>query len=416
MIRYQFRMPLLHDHHTHPLLYASFGNAVSLESAIDKQQALDRLAAFSQPSPQASSRSPGLQLAYGWRSNRYSWSQDELDSLGSIAIFNVSLHDLKLSQEATKFLAARYGDDVHRISDQVWYEQNFRKVLNWFANLNATPAALVGFYDQLETLGVHSAEELLLVDEQEIELFKQANLLHRTRLWASPETYDSLSDNARQHVTGCKLFTDGAIGARTAALSEPYLPPGDSKSPGPFPQGMLVYQDDELASTIDACLQRVPNLAIHAIGDVAIRQTVSALESVGRRETGQVRIEHAQMIDREVAERAKALGLTLSMQPNFNDDSINYADRMSDSFCRLNNPFRMLIDDIGFVPGEDLIFGSDGMPHGVAVAASQCFVTALEHQRLEPEEFVAACRGPFETTGEIEVQVTDSDVNWRRVG
>ena len=336
MNQVRFRMPLLHDHHSHPLLYASFGDAVSLESVTDKQQALDLLRAQLE-----SEKAVELTLAYGWRSHCFSWTQHELDSLGAVAIFNVSLHDLKLSSAASERLSLLYGDDVLKVSDQVWYEQNFRKVLNWFANLNATPAALTRFYQQLEALGVYSAEELLLVDEREIELFHQAELVDRTRFWASPETFDTLSAAAQTHVSGCKLFTDGAIGARTAALSQPYRQQNATSCP--FPQGMLVYENEELQSTIEQCLHRTPNLAIHAIGDTAIQQTVATLERVQIPDAREIRIEHAQLIRRDVAERAKALGVILSMQPNFNEDSWNYADRMEPSFCRLNNDFSMLI-------------------------------------------------------------------------
>ena len=38
------------------------------------------------------------------------------------------------------------------------------------------------------------------------------------------------------------------------------------------------------------------------------------------------------------------------MQPNFSEDSRQYADRLPAGFPCLNNPFRMLIDEAGFVP------------------------------------------------------------------
>ena len=50
-----------------------------------------------------------------------------------------------------------------------WYEENFRMVLNWFANLYASEEALVAFYEQLLQLGIYCAEEMLLIDEREIE-------------------------------------------------------------------------------------------------------------------------------------------------------------------------------------------------------------------------------------------------------
>ena len=389
------RLPLLHDHHSHPLLYASFGAALSLESVTKKQDAIELL------QNHLTSSKGSLALGYGWRSNQFQWTESDLEQFAPLAIFNLSLHSLVMNRAGAAVLRERYGDDVDKVSDQVWYENNFRTVLNWFANLNASAQSLKQFFDHLMTLGIYSTEELLLVDEQEIDLFREAELLNRIKFWSAPETFDSLSSTAQNQVAGIKLFTDGALGARTAAISESYVD-------APSNRGMLVYSDAQLKRIVEESQERKNCLAVHAIGDVAIKQIVSTLEKVDRaRSATQIRIEHAQLIDLETARRCKSLGLTLSMQPNFSSDSIHYRDRISEKFCRLNNPFRMLIDEVGFVPGEDLIFGSDGMPHGIESAARHCFLPELESQRVTTAEFVAAygCGDP--TRGTIELEIGD---------
>ena len=402
------RLPRLHDHHSHPLLYASFNDAVCLESVTEKAAARQQLeTAIRNRPPQH------LTLAYGWRSNLFSWHQDELDALGNVAIFNLSLHQLCLSQSASVHLSQRFGNEVSRVGDGLWYEQNFRTVLNWFANLNASADSLIQFYQSLESLGVGSCEELLLVDQQEINLFQEAGLIDRTRFWASPDTFESLNADARKHIYGLKLFTDGAFGARTAAVSRPYLT-GSTECPDLPADGLLMYSDLALQSQLQRCLSLKPKLAIHAIGDRAIEQTIEALERISLPAGNVIRIEHAQLINLEQARRAKSLGVTLSMQPNFNSDSKHYVDRLPKAFCDGNNPFRMLIDQAGFVPGDDLIFGSDGMPHGLTRAAEQCFVACLPSQRLTPEEFVAAYTSPdFSHDLAIEMKLDPQGVTWR---
>jgi predicted amidohydrolase YtcJ len=390
-----FQLPLLHDHHSHPMLYASFGSALSLENVSRKSAAVELLKNYQ------ARQSPGLSLVYGWRSNEFQWTPAELDEFGPLAIFNLSLHSLLLNKTGAKILRKRFGDDVDRVSNQIWYENNFRRVLNWFANLNASPASLKEFFDHLLSLGVYSVEELLLVDENEIELFRETGLISRTKFWSDLDTFDSLSPAAQDQVTGIKLFTDGALGARTAAMSESY-----QDAPGNV--GMLVYTDKQIERVINESLDRKDSLAVHAIGDVAIKQVVAALEKVKRVTSAKtIRIEHAQMIDLETALHCKSLGVTLSMQPNFNNDSIHYRDRLNEHFCRMNNPFRMLIDDAGFIPGEDLIFGSDGMPHGIESAAGQCFLTGLDSQRISVEEFTAAYCLNDNSMGTIELTVDD---------
>jgi predicted amidohydrolase YtcJ len=389
------RIPVLHDHHSHPLFYAAFATGVSLGQVASKVEANDLLVA-------ASKDHQGITVAHGWRSNRFDWSNDELESLPPVAIFNVSLHSLLMNDAGRQQLRQHYGDDVQRLDDRVWYESNLRVVLNWFANLNASAEALRAFFNELSRLGVHSAEELLLVDEREIELFEEASLTDRTRFWAAPDTFASLSADAKDQVHGLKLFTDGAIGARTAAMKRPYL---DDKNN----LGMLIYSDEELLQTVSQCLATKRALAIHAIGDRAIEQVILSLEQIDdeRRGNKEIRIEHAQMLDLDLARRAKAMGVCLSMQPNFTSDSVDYGDRLDVRYCHENNPFRMLIDELGFVAGKDLIFGSDGMPHGVEFALQQSLFPAFDQQRLTLDEFVAGYCVTDESKGTIEVSIDE---------
>ncbi len=93
------------------------------------------------------------------------------------------------------------------------------------------------------------------------------------------------------------------------------------------------------------------------------------------------------------------------MQPNFSTDSVDYRDRLDDQYCRANNPFRMLIDEIGFEPGRDLIFGSDGMPHGIEFALQQSLFPALESQVLTVEEFRLGYCFKSDEPGYVEVEM-----------
>jgi len=195
-------------------------------------------------------------------------------------------------------------------------------------------------------------------------------------------TYTRLNDINKARIKGIKLFTDGANGAYSAALRMPYTNGS---------HGMLIYTDDALYARIADARTMSTGCAIHAIGDRAIAQILTVYERFVRTSSAftTLRIEHAQFISREQALRARDLGITLSMQPNFNTDSVDYTDRLPRVYCEHNNPFRMLIDDIGFVPGKDLLFGSDGMPHGVLPALQAVLFPPYEGQRLTPDELCA---------------------------
>jgi predicted amidohydrolase YtcJ len=395
-----FRLPLLADHHTHPLLYAAFSKTVSLMAVRSKTAANNLIV------DALNKADSEMIVAHGWRNNHFDWSPQELELLPPVAIFNLSLHSLKMNSAGMRVMKNLYGEDVDRVVNQDWYEENFRTVLNWFANLYASEEALVDFYEQLLQLGIFHAEEMLLFDEREIALFKNTGLIDRTRFWAAPDTFAALSQSAKAQVHGLKLFTDGAIGARTAALTRPFISKSNVDDDAPS-HGNLLYSLDALQQTIENCLGTGKALAVHAIGDRAIEQSVAALENCRQLvdDAPEVRIEHAQLIDRPTAARTKNLGLVLSMQPNFSTDSVDYRDRLDDQYCRANNPFRMLIDEISFEPGRDLIFGSDGMPHGIEFALQQSLFPSLESQRLTIEEFKAGYCLDHDEPGYIEVEM-----------
>ena len=82
------------------------------------------------------------------------------------------------------------------------------------------------------------------------------------------------------------------------------------------------------------------------------------------------------------------------------------ADRLPDGYPERNNPFRMLIDQVGYIPGDDLLFGSDGMPHGIREALRQSLFPPYAGQTLTLEEFVAGYGGPPENrAGHIETRI-----------
>lgn len=87
----KLQLPLLADHHTHPLLYAAFSKTVSLMSVQSKTAANELIV-------DAANRADAeLVVAHGWRSNHFSWNLEELEKLPAVAIFNVSLHSLRMN-------------------------------------------------------------------------------------------------------------------------------------------------------------------------------------------------------------------------------------------------------------------------------------------------------------------------------
>src|SRR5439155_292006 len=72
-------------------------------------------------------------------------------------------------------------------------------------------------------------------------------------------------------VGACKLFSDGSLGAQTAWLSTPY-------TDKPSTRGLRIYDPQELKRRAADAQAKGFQLAIHAIGDQALRETLDAIE------------------------------------------------------------------------------------------------------------------------------------------
>jgi hypothetical protein len=79
-----------------------------------------------------------------------------------------------------------------------------------------------------------------------------------------------------------------------------------------------------------------------------------------------------------------------------------------DKILQYNNLFQMLIDQVGYAPEENLIFGSDGMPHGVQCALEQSLFPQLADQALTIEEFIAEYCMPDQKNGYIKIEIDEA--------
>jgi predicted amidohydrolase YtcJ len=123
-----------------------------------------------------------------------------------------------------------------------------------------------------------------------------------------PDNRQSAIDNAPR--LGCaKLFSDGALTVRTAALREPYVDGSGS--------GMLLHEPDELCAYILAAHRGGWQIATHAIGDRAIELVIDCYEAAGSTKGRRHRIEHAMLADDALIQRMAALELLAVLQPEF---------------------------------------------------------------------------------------------------
>jgi predicted amidohydrolase YtcJ len=109
---------------------------------------------------------------------------------------------------------------------------------------------------------------------------------------------------------GIKLYLDGALGSRGATLKAPYADePGNS--------GLWRMDGTALRNNMSRAAMEGYQVAIHAIGDAANAEALSAIEDLAGDYTGdrRWRIEHAQHVDPADIARFGRHGIVASMQP-----------------------------------------------------------------------------------------------------
>ena len=125
-------------------------------------------------------------------------------------------------------------------------------------------------------------------------------------------------------IGGLKGFMDGSLGSHTAAFFEPFTDAPDDR-------GLLVNDPADVERWVREADARELHVAVHAIGDRAIRSLLDIFERVagtnGPRDR-RFRIEHAQHIAPEDVGRFGEQGVIPSMQPYHAIDDGRWADRV----------------------------------------------------------------------------------------
>jgi predicted amidohydrolase YtcJ len=142
-----------------------------------------------------------------------------------------------------------------------------------------------------------------------------------------------------------KIFTDGSLGARSAALFEDY-----SDEPGT--RGIIGPSQD-LREKMEEAVGRGLQCAIHAIGDRAMEETLDAIDWVLERGEPSnplpFRIIHAQMVTDSQRERMKNMPLILDIQPVFLCTDLYWIkDRLGPERMKYSYIWKTLIDQ-GFL-------------------------------------------------------------------
>ncbi|HRE44519.1 MAG TPA: amidohydrolase, partial [Terricaulis sp.] len=170
-----------------------------------------------------------------------------------------------------------------------------------------------------------SLEEAQILEE----LAAAGELPLHADLYLTPEDSEAVYErgpyadaSGRVRVRGVKLYMDGALGSRGAALLAPY-----SDAPS---AGLLVTPPEQVREFLVRARARGVQVATHAIGDRGNRLVLDAYQDVFADDPAALaaarwRIEHAQVIAPEDIPRFAALGVIASMQPSHAISDLHFA-------------------------------------------------------------------------------------------
>jgi predicted amidohydrolase YtcJ len=189
---------------------------------------------------------------------------------------------------------------------------------------------------------VDSADEIRVIQK----LFFEGKLPLRVYLGIPVKLLDCLVNlgfltgfgNDMVRVGFVKIFADGSLGARTAALKEPYFDKPDTS-------GMMLYTQRRLNGVVLKAHGAGLQVGVHAIGDKAIEMSVKAFEKAlrvfprGHRH----RIEHCSVMNPKLIGRMKRLGLVASVQPHFVVSDFWVVERVGVERARWVYPFKTLM-------------------------------------------------------------------------
>lgn len=185
--------------------------------------------------------------------------------------------------------------------------------------------------------GVHDAG----ISPREVEVYQGLGSSGRLKIRVYGMVHGSMApkffethgpiDGFKLSVYAAKAYIDGAMGSRGAWLLEPYA----DRSSGPDGQpyvGLAVMQPSEIEELTRHAILNNYQVCTHAIGDRGNREVLEAyaraLASTQAPEGSapRLRIEHAQLLDREDIPRFAELGVIASMQPTHCTSDMRWVD------------------------------------------------------------------------------------------
>ena len=178
-------------------------------------------------------------------------------------------------------------------------------------------AATISIYEELAKAGNYSLRNYVMISDPGEP--NSAAALRNPYIQRGPQS--ALYDG-HLWIRAIKLYADGALGSRGAALLAPY-------SDEPTNPGLLVSRPEHIEAWAEWALPRGFQVNVHAIGDRGNRIVLDAFETALHeypRADHRFRIEHAQVLSPQDIPRFAQLGVIPSMQATHQTSDMRWVE------------------------------------------------------------------------------------------
>jgi predicted amidohydrolase YtcJ len=276
-----------------------------------------------------------------------------------------------MMRERCKFIVA-LGEAVLYINEI--FKPNFKRIKE----------AILTAQDEMKKLGIVGVSDMMnpeyfnafieLENEGKIEIMVSAFIYDK-----DIESLKFLRSGKKVKLKGIKIFMDGSIGARTAAINNfRYI---DTKG-----KGLLLRDSEYIEKILRFAEDNGYQIAIHCIGDRAISEALGGFKRFGDKNLLRHRLEHFELATDEEIDFAIRKNLILSMQPNFIGNWSKLDGLYGKAFGKdyiFNNRINLILRKGGFVA-----FGSDGMPYSPEYGIKSVVESPVESQRISYDEAI----------------------------
>lgn len=402
-------IPAFADTHLHFASFALFNSTVDVRNAKDFADMGRILRAYADSRPRAK-----VIAAYGCSAHtvreRRAVTRADLDRMCSrpLMIVKYDGHAAVCNSALMDSLPAQVRKDPGCDGKTGWLCQNaFYQGVNHITGQIPIPQVLTSLAvasNALTRAGiglVHTVESVGYHKDMDVDMLRicRFGLPQAMRVFFQTMDVEKVTKRRMTRIGGCfKLALDGCFGSEDAALAKGY-------ANHPENHGFLAYTQEEVNQFCIKANRAGLQIAMHAIGDAAVEQAVTALEAALRdtpREDHRHIIIHADLCSKEHQKRMAAMGVCVALQPAFLDwkqEPASYLERiLGPDRAAAIEPLRELTDS-----GLLLSAGSDApctLPDPIQSIHISCnhptpgqSLTPMEALRMHT---VNACRTSFD--------------------